>query len=169
MESLSQFQAVSIESLSFSILNYIAAGFCCQLCCTFLKIMIQSFYPDSWRTFILKFIRQFSIILAISLAGEALSFFLPLPVPAGIYGILLLLIFLITGILKEVSSFLIELMPIMFIPAAAGLMQSYHLLAPSLFAYIVIIVFSTVAVMMISGHVTQRIIRKKSKEEHNDA
>ena len=136
--------------------------------------MIQSFYPDLRRTFILKFIRQFSIILAISLAGEALSFFLPLPVPAGIYGILLLLIFLITGILKvdqvkEVSSFLIELMPIMFIPAAAGLMQSYHLLAPSLFAYIVIIVFSTVAVMVISGHVTQRIIRKKSKEEHNDA
>jgi len=117
----------------------------------------------------LKFIRQFAIILAISLVGEALSYFIPLPVPAGIYGILLLLIFLITGVLKvhqikEVSSFLIEIMPIMFIPAAVGLMQSYHLLAPSLGAYAVILVVSTVAVMAVSGRVTQRVIQKKDKE-----
>ena len=122
----------------------------------------------------MKFIRQFAIILAISLAGEALSFFLPLPVPAGIYGILLLLLLLTTGILKvgqikEVSSFLIEIMPIMFIPAAAGLMQSYHLLAPSLGAYVVIIAVSTVAVMVVSGRVTQRVILKKNKETNSNA
>ena len=119
----------------------------------------------------MKFIRQFAIILAISLAGEALSFFLPLPVPAGIYGILLLLLLLTTGILKigqikEVSSFLIEIMPVMFIPAAAGLMQSYHLLAPSLAAYAVIIVVSTIAVMVVSGRVAQRVIKSKGKEEN---
>ena len=121
----------------------------------------------------MKFIRQFAIILAISLAGEALSFFLPLPVPAGIYGILLLLLLLTTGILKigqikEVSSFLIEIMPVMFIPAAAGLMQSYHLLAPSLAAYAVIIVVSTIAVMVVSGRVTQRIILSKKKEDNSN-
>ena len=119
----------------------------------------------------MKFIRQFTIILTISLAGEALSYFLPLPVPAGIYGILLLLLLLITGMLKvdqirEVSSFLIEIMPIMFIPAAAGLMQSYHLLAPSLGAYAVIIVVSTIVVMAVSGCVTQRVIQRKNKEEN---
>ena len=119
----------------------------------------------------MKFIRQFAIILAISLAGEALSFFLPLPVPAGIYGILLLLLLLTTGILKigqikEVSSFLIEIMPVMFIPAAVGLMDSFSLLAGSLTAYIVILVVSTFAVMAVSGLVTQRVIdSKKSKEE----
>ena len=122
----------------------------------------------------LKFIRQFLIILAISLAGEALSYFLPLPVPAGIYGILILLLLLITGMLKvsqikEVSSFLIEIMPIMFIPAAAGLMQSYHLLAPALTAYVVIISVSTVAVMAVSGLVTQYVIRKNKKEDEHHA
>jgi len=121
-----------------------------------------------------KLIRQFAIILLISLIGEALSFFIPLPVPAGIYGILLLLFLLITGVLrvdqvKEVSSFLIEIMPVMFIPAAVGLMQSYHLLAPSLFAYAVIIAASTVAVMAVSGRITQRVIRKKNTEENNHA
>ena len=122
----------------------------------------------------LKFIRQFLIILSISLAGEALSHFLPLPVPAGIYGIVILLMLLISGMLKvsqikEVSSFLIEIMPIMFIPAAAGLMQSYHLLAPSLVAYIVIIAVSTVAVMAVSGLVTQHVIQKSKKEEKHHA
>ena len=122
----------------------------------------------------LKFIRQFTIILAISLIGEALSFFLPLPVPAGIYGIILLLILLTTGVLKvhqikEASSFLIEIMPIMFIPAAAGLMQSYHLLVPSLGAYAVIVAVSTAAVMAVSGLVTQRIIQKKNREEEKHA
>jgi len=122
----------------------------------------------------LKYVRQFTIILAISLAGEALSHFLPLPVPAGIYGILLLFLLLMTGMIKvdhvkEVSSFLIEIMPIMFIPAAAGLMQSYHLLAPSLGAYVVIILVSTVAVMAVSGSVTQRVIRRKNKGEKNHA
>ena len=121
----------------------------------------------------MKFIRQFAIILAISLASEALSFFLPLPVPACIYGILLLLLLLTTGVLKvgqikEVSSFLIEIMPVMFIPAAAGLMQSYHLLAPSLAAYAVIIVVSTIAVMVVSGRVTQRIILSKKREAHSN-
>ena len=121
----------------------------------------------------MKFIRQFAIILAISLTGEALSYFIPLPVPAGIYGILLLLLLLITGVLKvnqirEVSSFLIEIMPVMFIPAAAGLMQSYHLLAPSLAAYAVIIVVSTIAVMVVSGRVTQRIILSKKKEDNSN-
>ena len=121
----------------------------------------------------LKFIRQFAIILAISLAGEALSFVLPLPVPGGIYGILLLLLLLTTGVLKvgqikEVSSFLIEIMPVMFIPAAAGLMQSYHLLAPSLAAYAVIIVVSTIAVMVVSGRVTQRIILRKNREDNSN-
>ena len=122
----------------------------------------------------MKSIRQFMIILAISLAGEALSFFLPLPVPAGIYGILLLLLLLTTGMLKvhqikEASSFLIEIMPIMFIPAAAGLMQSYHLLAPSIGAYAVIIAVSTVAVMAVSGRVTQLVIRMKNREKKNNA
>ena len=46
---------------------------------------------------------QFSIILLISLAGEALSFLIPLPIPASIYGILLLFLLLCTGALRVQS------------------------------------------------------------------
>lgn len=110
------------------------------------------------------------IIALISLAGELLNAFLPLPVPASIYGIILLFTLLMTGALKvesikETAAFLVEIMPVMFIPAAVGLLDSFGLLRPSLLAYIVIILVSTVAVMAVSGRVTQAIIRRKNGKE----
>jgi len=118
----------------------------------------------------MKYLRQFSIIAMIALAGEILNHFLPLPVPSSIYGIVILLMLLISGALKveqikDVSSFLIEIMPVMFIPAAVGLLESFGLLAPSLAAYAVIIFISTVAVMAVSGLVTQAVIRKTHAKE----
>ena len=129
----------------------------------------------SWRKagLFLQYLRQFFIILAISLIGEALSFLIPLPIPASIYGILILLSLLISGRLrvesvKDVSSFLIAIMPVMFIPSAVGLMDSFSLLAGNLLAYVVILIVSTVAVMAVSGRVTQHVIRKE-KEDVTDA
>lgn len=119
----------------------------------------------------MQYLKQFMIIALIALAGEALSFLIPLPIPASIYGILILLALLISGKLKVesvkgVSSFLLAIMPVMFIPAAVGLMDSFSLLAGSLMAYIVILVVSTFAVMAVSGLVTQRVIdSEKSKED----
>ena len=115
-------------------------------------------------------VMQFMRILCVSLIGEALSFLIPLPVPASIYGILLMLLLLITGVLhmdqvKGAASFLIEIMPLMFIPAAVGLMQSYSLLTPSLAAYAVIIAVSTFAVMGVTGRVAQHVIRSKRNQE----
>ncbi len=40
----------------------------------------------------MKYIRQFTIILFISLAGEIIHLLVPLPVPASIYGLLIMLI-----------------------------------------------------------------------------
>ena len=48
----------------------------------------------------MKYFRQFFLILAISFAGEILHMVLPLPVPASIYGLVLMLLALVTGIVK---------------------------------------------------------------------
>lgn len=117
---------------------------------------------------LMKYLRQFFIILLISLIGEALHALLPLPVPASIYGIVILFVCLLSGLIrleavKEVSGFLIEIMPVMFIPAGVGLMESFGLLLPSLGAYAVIMVASTFAVMIVSGRVTQAVIRRGQK------
>ena len=116
------------------------------------------------------YLRQFMIISLISLVGEWLSFLIPLPIPASIYGIAILLLLLISGRLqveevKDVSSFLIAIMPVMFIPAAVGLMDSFSLLSDALIAYAVILVVSTVAVMAVSGRITQAVIRRQREKE----
>lgn len=122
----------------------------------------------------MKILRQFSIILLVSLTGEALSALLPLPVPASIYGIALMFALLCTGVLRveqirQASAFLIEIMPVLFIPAGVGLMQSFGLLLPALPAYAVITAVSTVAVMAVSGRAAQAVLRRNAKEENSHA
>ena len=52
-------------------------------------------------------------------------------------------------------------MPLMFIPAAVGLITSFDILKAHLAAYLVITAVSTFLVMLVSGHVTQLVIRRK--------
>lgn len=115
-----------------------------------------------------KYLRQFVIILLISFLGEILHYLIPLPVPASIYGILLMLLCLHFRVfaaeeVRETGIFLIEIMPIMFIPAAVGLMESWSVIRPSLLPYIVVIIVSTIIVMAVSGLVTQKIINNSKK------
>ena len=118
----------------------------------------------------MKFLKQFLIILALSFVGEALKYFLPLPIPASIYGMVLLFILLLTGVVKlddvqDAGKFLIEIMPVMFIPAGVGLMASWGVLKPMLIPVVIIIVISLILVMGISGRITQRVIRHSQKKE----
>lgn len=118
----------------------------------------------------MKYLRQFCIILLLSFLGEGLHIILPLPVPASVYGLILMLAALQTGILKthqvrETAGFLIEIMPVMFIPAAAGLLNAWGVLKPVFVPVAVITAVTTVFVMAVTGLVTQKIIRKGRKNE----
>lgn len=117
----------------------------------------------------MKYIRQVGIIILISFIGELLHFLIPLPVPASIYGLVIMLVCLVSGIIKvsdvkETSSFLIDIMPMMFIPAAVGLMNSWDIIHPQLFVYLIIVVVSLVTVMAVSGRVTQSVIRRGKRK-----
>ena len=117
----------------------------------------------------MKILKQLAIILAISLAGEMLSSVLPLPIPASIYGIVILFTLLVSRVLhvddiRETSSFLIAFMSMLFIPAGVGLMTSFPLLAENLLAYVVITAVSTVVVMVVTGRAAQAVIRREGKE-----
>lgn len=110
------------------------------------------------------------MILAISFIGEILKYFLPLPIPASICGMMILFIGLLTGIIpleavKDVGKFLIEIMPVMFIPAGVGLMSSWVNLKPVLLPVSIITVVSIVTVMIATGRTSQWIIRRGKKKE----
>lgn len=116
----------------------------------------------------MKVLRQFLIILMISLLGEILNRLLPFPVPASVYGLVLMLTALMTGLIrvpqvKEASVILIELMPVMFIPAAVGLMTALDKLRPVVVPVIVITFVTTLFVMGVTGIVTEKVIEKTEK------
>ena len=117
----------------------------------------------------MKYVRQFCMILVFSFLGEILHTLIPLPIPASVYGLVLLLIALCVKIVKveqvkEASKFLIEIMPVMFIPAAAGLLTAWGDLKPVVLPVAVITVVTTVLVMAITGRVTQAMIRREKRK-----
>ena len=117
----------------------------------------------------MKYIKQFTIILGISLIGEILKASIPIAIPASIYGLILMLLALQFKIIhleqvKDGALFLIEIMPIMFIPAAAGLITSWSILRTILIPIIVTTVGTTVIVMGVTGRVAQGIIKYRKKD-----
>ncbi len=120
----------------------------------------------------MKLLKQFGIILAITFAGEILRSLLPFPIPVSIYGLLLLLFLLSTHILPlsavhDAGKFLIEIMPVLFVPAAVGLLDNWHALQAILLPVSIITVVTTILVMGITGRVTQAVLHRERKEEND--
>lgn len=119
----------------------------------------------------MKYLRQFFIIMLISFLGEVLRWLIPLPIPASIYGLVLMLAALCTGIItvekvEETSTFLIEIMPVMFIPASVGLLDSWGELKTIIFPVGIIIIVSTIVVMGVTGKITQGIIKAEKRKKN---
>ena len=118
----------------------------------------------------MKYLKEIVWIIAFTFFGEVLNALLPLPVPAGVYGLILLLAALITGVVKlsdveTTGNFLLDTMTLMFIPAAVGIMSVMDVLFPVLLPYLVMIVASTVIVMVITGLVASGILRHSEKSD----
>lgn len=123
----------------------------------------------------MNYLKQLLIIISFSFIGEALHELIPIQIPASIYGLVSLFVALMTGIVKlsqvrETARFLIMIMPLMFIPAGVGLMESWEELRVMLLPAVVIMIVSTVLVMGVSGRVTQMVIRHmKQREQRGEA
>lgn len=119
-------------------------------------------------------IRQFAIIAGVSCLGEGLRMLIPLPIPASVYGLVLMLLGLMTGVirLEKVqygAAFLIEIMPLLFVPAAVGLTRSWSQLAPVWLPVLAITLITTVIVMGCVGRLAQGVIRldEKRRDPHD--
>ena len=124
----------------------------------------------------MRYVIQLFIIICFSFLGEILHKVLPFPIPASIYGIVLLFLALELKILKvaqirEVRTTLIISMPVMFVPPAVGLISSWENIKDNWAEYLLITFASTFVVMAIAGWSTQWIIlwrRNKRKQEKGD-
>ena len=116
----------------------------------------------------MKYMRQFGIILGVTCAGELMKYFIPLPIPGSIYGLLLMFVLLLTKVIKvenvkDVGEFLIEIMPLMFIPAGVGLMASWGELQGFLVPLLVITVSTPFIVIFVTGKVTDFMMNRNEK------
>ena len=116
----------------------------------------------------MKYMRQFGIIMLVTCIGEILKYLIPLAIPSSIYGLCLMMVLLVTGIVKESGTFLIEIMPLMFIASGVGIVVYWKQLKTMLIPLIIITFVSTVLVMAVSGKVTQYVIKRRKKHESDD-
>ena len=116
----------------------------------------------------MKYLSQFLIILGFTLAGEALQRLLPLPIPASVWGLVLLFTALCTGFVKldqvkAVGGFLTSILPILFVAPTVGIVEYWTLLSSKLLGLILILLATTVLTFGISGRVAQALVKKGGK------
>ena len=114
------------------------------------------------------YIRQFAVIITVCFIGEVLQKYIPLPVPASIWGLLLMFVSLKTKIfpLKAVdttSDFILAIMPLLFVPSTVALITAGPTLKKYGIQFLIIGVVSTIVVFGVTGIVTQAIIRLTHK------
>lgn len=119
----------------------------------------------------MKYVKQVLIILAFTGLGEVLAAIIPFPIPAAIYGIVLLLIALGTGVikteqLKDASGFLISIMPVLYVPVCVRILEYWGIISSNLVAILTITIVSTFLVFAVSGLVTQALLKKKEEPEN---
>lgn len=117
----------------------------------------------------MKHLKGIAIIFGITMLGEILNEKIPVPVPAGVYGLFILLGLLCCGMVKlsdvlTTGNLLLDLMPLMFIPAAVGLMEQFEMLREILVSLVLITVISTFIVMTITGKTAELVLGRRKKE-----
>lgn len=120
----------------------------------------------------MKYLTQFLRILAFTLAGELLQRLVPLPIPASVYGLVLLFAALNTGLVKleqvkDAGGFLISILPILFVSPAVGILDNWEAIRGALIPILALTLLSTVLTFGIAGRATQAMMRKEEKP--NDA
>ena len=118
----------------------------------------------------MKYLRQAVIIAAITFVAEIIKYFVPLPVPASIYGLVLRFVLLKSGALKlgqieDVGGLLLELMPLLLVPASVSFLTVLDTIQSMLLPVLIMGFVGTMAVMIVTGRVSQWVIRRKERKQ----
>lgn len=118
----------------------------------------------------MKYVKEIVIIFGITMAGELLNEWIPLPVPAGVYGLFILLALLCSRMIsvsdvEATGNLLLDLMPVMFIPAAVGIIDKVEELKAVLLPMVLIVALTTFFVMTVTGKTTEWILKRQGKEK----
>lgn len=118
----------------------------------------------------MKYLHEAVIIAAITFVAEIIKFLLPLPVPASIYGLILLFLLLKSGVLKleqieHVGGLLLELMPLLLVPASVSFLTVLDMIQGMLLPVLIMGFVGTVVVMIVTGMISQALVRRDGEEK----
>lgn len=121
----------------------------------------------------MNYVKQFCIILAFSFTGEVLNHMVPLPVPASIYGLVLMFLALEFKLLKvehikDVSKFLLGIMSIFFVPSSVGFINALPLMKKYGIQFAIIGIASTFIVFGVTGQVTQLLMKIRNRKNSGE-
>jgi holin-like protein len=111
----------------------------------------------------MEILRPLGIILFFGFAGEVISRFIPMSMPASVLGLVLMLVFLGFKLLKpeqlgKTGDYLSANMAFFFLPAALTVLENFPVIRPVMGQLIVIIVISS-AVTFFAAYGTVRLLR----------
>ncbi len=118
----------------------------------------------------MKYVKQLTIIVIVSFVAEMFGYFIPFPVPASVYGLVLMTVLLCTKIVKledveDVADFMLSIMPFFFVAPTVSLMTSFDQIKGSVLILVAMCFVSTLVVVAVTGSVAQFIIRRRKKKE----
>jgi holin-like protein len=99
-------------------------------------------------------------------AAELIHAVVPLPIPASIYGLVIMLLCLNFKLIRlewveQAADILVGTMTLMFVPAAVGLMSVWGDVQAMLLPLIIIILVTTVLTFAASGLTAQSVMRRR--------
>ena len=113
----------------------------------------------------MKYLFQFAIICACALVGEILNTLIPLPIPAMVYGLVVLFTLLTLKIVplsavEETSTFLVSLMGFILVPIFIAIMEIAGELHGAVIPLLLIMLITTAITMGITGIAAQALMPK---------
>ena len=113
---------------------------------------------------------QVGVLMLTMLIGTILKELIPIPVPATIYGMIILFILLKTKIVKisdiePISSRLLAVLAFLFVPAGVGMINEFASLKGHIAVVIIAIFLSNFATLFVTGHVVQLIQKRGQKND----
>lgn len=116
----------------------------------------------------MKYLRQIGVILFVSFIAELVRLLIPAPIPASIYGLIILFLCLQFRIVKlesieETGNFLLTIMPLLFVPPTVGLIDKWQCLSSIAAPALALIIFGTLATMVATGAAAQFLLRSQDR------
>ena len=118
----------------------------------------------------MQYLKQVALILVFSFLGEVCRALIPLPIPASIYGMVLLFAALSLKIVKsaqvkDAGGFLTSVLPVLFVAPAVNLIDCWDQMRKAIVPLAVIVLVSTVLTFGVSGVVTKWFM--KGEKNHD--